>query len=185
MIITILMAIAAPAGSPAQEPPKPSAPKSDMGIVPSPSFKRVFLELPTDAELRAQMARERPKGPPPPTEPRIQAAAKPVRDWTPLPEIIEPSYLCYGRLYFEQLNSERYGWDLGWWQPIFCAGVFLGDVVTLPYHAGTEPLRQWECNAGYCLPGDPVPFLWYPPEASATGAVAEAAAIGLLIVIFP
>src|SRR5262249_6993970 len=36
-----------------------------------------------------------------------------VRRWEPLAATEEPAYVCYGRLYFEQLNSERYGWSFG------------------------------------------------------------------------
>jgi hypothetical protein len=46
-------------------------------------------------------------------------------------------------------------------------------------------LRRYECNAGYYLPGDPMPFLLYPPELSFSGALAEAAIIGLGFAIFP
>ena len=55
----------------------------------------------------------------------------------------------------------------------------------LPYHMATDPCRKCECSAGYCLPGDPVPLLCYPPQLSLTGAVAEAATIAALFAIFP
>jgi len=99
--------------------------------------------------------------------------------------MVEPPYVCYRRLYFEQINSERYGWDLGLGYPLLSAGVFFWDVALLPYHAFTEPFRRYECNAGYCLPGDPVPLLLYPPELNLPGALAEAAVISLGFAIFP
>jgi hypothetical protein len=69
--------------------------------------------------------------------------------------------------------------------PIISAGVFYLDVLTMPYHVGTEPLRTYECNTGYPLPGDPVPLLLYVPQPSLTGLAAEAATIGVLSVVFP
>jgi hypothetical protein len=120
-----------------------------------------------------------------PDYPAVPKAVDISRRWEPLAEIVEPPYVCYHRLYFEQINSERYGWDLGVFHPLLSAGIFYFDVATLPYHAGTEPLRRYECNTGYYLPGDPVPLLLYPPELSLTGAAAEAAVIGLGFVMFP
>lgn len=165
-------------------PVRPQAPLA-QSVVPSPSHERVFLQFENDQELRRQMARERPQGPPPPTEPRPSPEPLGPRQWPPLAELVEPYYVCYGRLNFEQINSERYGWSIGPLQPVLSAGIFYWDVATLPYHLGTEPLRRYECSAGYCLPGDPVPFLLYPPELSATGALSEVAAIGLIAIIFP
>ena len=44
---------------------------------------------------------------------------------------VEPNYVCYNRLYFEQINAERYGWDLGFVAPFISAGEFFKDVVLL------------------------------------------------------
>ena len=71
-----------------------------------------------------------------------------------------------------------YGWDLGPLHPLISAGIFYLDVAALPYHAATDPLRRYECNPGYALPGDPMPLLLYLPKVSLPGALAEAAAIG-------
>jgi hypothetical protein len=117
--------------------------------------------------------------------PTLPRGPLPVRQWEPLAEIVPPPYVCYDRLYFEQINMERYGWDLGVLSPLASVAAFYVDLFTLPYHAATEPLRRYECNSGYCLPGDPVPLLIYPPQLSLTGALGEAAAIGLGILIFP
>jgi hypothetical protein len=157
------------------------------------SPERVF-RLESEATLGDRMTREAlqginplnltykaifPEYPPPP--PPIV----PVRFWPPTPEIVEPLYLCYGRLYFEQINQERYGWDFGLLQPVISAGIFYSDLATLPYHAATDPCRRYECNTGYALPGQRIPLLLYTPEWSATGALGEAAAVGLLFWMFP
>jgi hypothetical protein len=120
-----------------------------------------------------------------PEEPILSKEPYTPRVFPPNTEQVEPHYVCYKRLYFEDLNSERYGWDLGFIQPFVSAGIFFWDVATLPYHMGTEPCRCYECSAGYCLPGDPVPYLIYPPELSLTGAILEAGTIVGLYGIFP
>jgi len=120
-----------------------------------------------------------------PEEPPISNDRYQRRNFPPATEVVEPNYLCYKRLYFEQLNAERYGWDLGIIHPIVSAGIFFWDVALLPYHCGTEPFRKYECSAGYCLPGDPVPLLLYPVEFSLTGTVLEAGTIVSLFAIFP
>jgi hypothetical protein len=120
-----------------------------------------------------------------PDEPILSTERYTGRSYPPMNMQVEPNYLCYGRLLFEDLNSERYGWDLGFVQPLVSSAWFLWDMAMLPYHTATAPCRCFECNAGYCLPGDPVPYLLYPPELSLTGATWEAGVIVALFAIFP
>jgi hypothetical protein len=120
-----------------------------------------------------------------PEEPVLSTQAYAARPFPPAQELVEPNYVCYRRLHFEDKNSERYGWDLGFIQPFVSAGIFYWDVVTLPYHMGTDPCRKFECSAGYCLPGDAVPYMLYPPELNLTGIAAEAGTIVALFAIFP
>jgi hypothetical protein len=84
------------------------------------------------------------------------------RIWPYLVATAAPSYVCYKRLWFEQSNSERYGWDFGVLQPGIAAGVFYTDLALLPLHWVLDPCRWYDCSAGQCLPGDPVPLLWNP-----------------------
>lgn len=154
-----------------------------------PGPKRLF-RLDSEGALQErirQEARERPK---PervefPEEPIVGQGTYVARAFPGRNLQVEPAYVCYGRLLFEDKNSERYGWDLGFIQPVVSLGEFYWDVVALPYHVFTAPCRQYECSAGYCLPGDPVPYLLYPPEFSVTGSVMEAGGIIGLIAIFP
>jgi hypothetical protein len=120
-----------------------------------------------------------------PEEPPLTKAPYEPRAFPPRTKAVEPNYVCYRRLHFEELNSERYGWDLGFIQPFVSAGTFFCDVAFLPYHIGTEPGRHHECSAGYCLPGDPVPYMIYPPKLSLTGTILEAGAIVAGFAIFP
>jgi hypothetical protein len=179
--------------TPGQEVMPPPAKVQEKSSSSSPDPQRVF-RLESESELRQRMSREAKQGINPlklryeavfPTYPPVRPPVPFARVWEPLGERIEPAYLCYGRLYFEQLNGERYGWDLGPLHPLIAAGTFYFDVAAWPYHAATDPLRCYECNTGYALPGMPMPLLLYRPEFSWTGTAAEAAAIGLLLVCFP
>jgi hypothetical protein len=107
------------------------------------------------------------------------------RKFAPNQMIVEPAYVCYGRLYFEDKNSERYGWNLGFIQPFWSSAIFFFDTATLPYQMWTNPCRWYECSAGYCLPGDPVPYAIYPKGLSTTGMAAEIATTLALLAFFP
>jgi hypothetical protein len=120
-----------------------------------------------------------------PDEPVLSTETYSARQYPPMTCVVEPNYVCYGRLYFEERNSERFGWDLGVIQPLVSAGIFYWDVITLPYHLGTDPCRCHECSAGYCLPGDPIPYYLYPPQISITGAILEGGAVVGLVGLFP
>jgi hypothetical protein len=139
----------------------------------------LFVRIRQEERQRGETAHELPE------EPVLSRAQYRGRQWPPQREVVEPSYLCYGRLLFEQRNMERYGWDLGAVTPVVSAGKFFADFVMSPYHASTDICRCYDCNTGYCLPGDPVPLLLYPPEWSLTGAIAEGAAVGATLVLFP
>jgi hypothetical protein len=120
-----------------------------------------------------------------PDEPILTREKYYGRSWPTRTLTVEPNYLCYQRLLFEQINAERYGWDLGPLGAALSPLLFFGDVATLPYHIFTDPFRDCECNAGYCLPGDPVPLLFYPPQLSTPGSIAETAALLALLAVFP
>lgn len=120
-----------------------------------------------------------------PDEPVISTETYLGRSWPQYSEVVEPYFVAHKRLMFEQINYERYGWDLGIVDPPLSAAKFVADVVMLPYHAYTDPCRHFDTGAGYCLPGDPVPLLIYPPELSATGALAETAAVLTVFAVFP
>jgi len=98
---------------------------------------------------------------------------------------IEPNFVLYGRLYGEELNAERYGWSLGPIQPIYSAAYAFKDMALVPYNFAKRPCQQFETSAGRCYPGDPVPFLLYPFEWSATGAGWEAAVIIAAYALIP
>jgi hypothetical protein len=114
-----------------------------------------------------------------------RVAAREPRQWPQMVELVQPCYVYHGRLTFEQINSERYGWSLGVIQPLVSGAHFYADVAMLPYHMAEDPCRYGDTSAGKCLPGDPVPLYLYPPHWSLTGLVAEAAVVTTLFFVFP
>jgi hypothetical protein len=107
------------------------------------------------------------------------------RSFRPSVQSVEPMFVCYERLYYEDKNTERYGWEFGVLQPLVSVGKFYADVLMFPYHFGTRPCQRFEADAGYCLPGDPVPYLIYPVELSLSGGLLEAGTAVGLAAIFP
>jgi hypothetical protein len=153
-----------------------------------PPMRRVAQAGETDEALFERMRqeyRERHIGIVFPEGPVLSTDTYQGREFEARKMLVAPNYVIYRRLYFQQINFERYGWDLGPITPILSAGTFFLDFALLPYHLGTDPCRCIDSNAGYCLPGDPVPLLLYPPELSLTGAAAEVGAILTLVAIFP
>jgi hypothetical protein len=94
------------------------------------------------------------------------AATGPGRALPPQVGFLAPSYVCYQPLYFEDKNSERYGWTVPLAQPLISAGKFYLDTLLLPCHLVAQPPCTCECNTGYPLPGDCVPYFIYLPTWS-------------------
>lgn len=120
-----------------------------------------------------------------PEEPVLSKEPYYGRDWPKVKMVVEPHFVCHGRLHFEELNTERYGWELGVLQPLLSSLDFYKNVALLPYHVMTYPCRCYDCSSGKCLPGDPVPLMLYPPDLTVTGTLGEAAVIAALVAIFP
>jgi hypothetical protein len=104
--------------------------------------------------------------------------------WPTRQMVVEPNYVAYQKLYFQQNNFERFGWDLGPITPVVCTGKFYYDLLTMPLTFGARPCER-DASTGYPLPGDPVPLLLYPPEITLTGAILEVGAVAALAAIFP
>lgn len=157
------------------------------GVLPGPSrlFKRISEKDVFD-EIRGQ-ARRKPGAARAifPEDTIISKDKWMGRNWSPMIETVEPNYVGHGRLYFEQQNFERGGWDFGILQPMVSLGVFYADVITFPYQFWTRPMQRYDASAGKCLPGDPSPLFLYPPELSLTGLTAEGAGVVGLLVLFP
>ncbi len=165
--------------------------KNYQVLLEPPSPDRLFgSSLDSEKMLESRMRQQALQRNPPedvkfPYNPPLSREKYQARAFPPALEIAEPSFVCYNRLYFEDKNSERYGWDLGFIQPFVSSAIFAKDVVFWPYHAGLRPLERSDTSAGQCLPGDPVPYLIYPPDVSASGGILEGAVVLGLFAIFP
>ena len=92
----------------------------------------------------------------------------------PMRATYEPGFVVHRRLHFEEKNSERYGWDLGFVTPVVSAAYFYKDVLLWPNSLASGAVTGfWDTSAGKCLPGSPVPYYLYPPGLTITGGVVE------------
>jgi hypothetical protein len=107
------------------------------------------------------------------------------RKWPMQSTATVPNIVCYRPLYFEDLNSERYGWDACLFQPFLSTGKFYLDTLMLPYNMGVLSPCDCECNTGYYLPGTPVPYMCYVPPLSWKGILYQSAAIAIPAAIWP
>lgn len=177
-----------PGGIRPPEPWEQPAPYT-IQLEPPPIY-RVAISVESDAQLQERIRQENRERKIPervifPNDPIISTETYQGRRFYPSRMEVAPYYVCHGRLYFHQINFERYGWDLGAFAPLISGLTFLYDFVTWPYHLATEPLRTFEYNTGWCLPGDPVPLMLYPLHVSPTGFVAEVGTILALVAVFP
>jgi hypothetical protein len=68
------------------------------------------------------------------------------RGWPLALENAESGRLCFFRLGFAQPRSERYGRTIGPLQPFLSAGLFYGDLATLPARALVPPWTIEQCD---------------------------------------
>ncbi len=159
-------------------------------LLEPPSPQALFHRLDSDKALEARMRQQALQRKPPepvqwPEQPVVSNEKFKERAFARSTMIAEPTFVTYNRLYFEEKNSERYGWDLGVLQPVVSSGVFVKDYLFLPYKIAANPLKRGDTSAGECWPGDPVPYILYPPDVSVPGSMLEAAVVVGLIAIFP
>jgi len=82
-----------------------------------------------------------------------------VRPWGLLEYRWEAPALCYGPLYFEEINVERYGNTFGdYVQPFVSAGYFYGTIGLMPLKMIAEPPCECYYVLGHYRPGRCVPF---------------------------
>jgi hypothetical protein len=106
--------------------------------------------------------------------------------YPPMQTKILPSYIVHRRLYFEEMNAERAGWDLGVIQPFVSAAYFSRDVFLLPHNIGSGLWKnRWDTNIGKCPPGAPTPYYLYPHGFTPGGVLLFATFYTGLPFIFP
>ena len=162
---------------PAETPPeiKPVDPKPMVPLQTTrvePSRDEVF-RLSGDDERQITVLKLAP-----PDKPRVaDPIVARVGTTPPMRALLEPGFVVHRRLYFEDKNSERYGWELGLAQPLLSLAIFYKDVLLYPAHLGSNMRERYSTNAGKYLPGSPVPYYIYPPEITVVGFVIGSAAI--------
>jgi hypothetical protein len=155
-----------------------------------PGAELLFGRLDSEWSLQERMRQENKNRPQAekvmfPELPVLASTAFSNRTFPAAAIFAEPNYVNYKRLHFEEKNSERFGWELGILQPVVSTATFYKDVFFLPSKVASHYRRGYETSAGYCLPGEPVPYLLYPPEVTVAGAVAQAGVLVGLYAIIP
>lgn len=131
---------------------------------------RTLRKKPTDSSMIAFPDYDRTDPVVPPGTTYVAKTA----GYPPATAYAEPGFVVHRRLHFEEKNSERYGWDLGIFQPFVSTAAFYKDVLLWPNSlASGFEVGFWDTSAGKCLPGTPVPYYLYPPGLTVTGMAAE------------
>ncbi len=124
---------------------------------------------------------------PPNAAPRRPAQPAPAsRGWANSLYQWQAPVLCHKRLYFEEVNLERYGYrTLGPLQPVLSGAHFFGAVLALPYNLTAANPCECVYTLGHYRPGSEVPRQIYWPKRSAIGAGGELGTIAGLILLVP
>jgi hypothetical protein len=136
-------------GEPQPKKAEPDAPA--LGLQLNPPNPDLLFRLESEQALRDRMRKEAqanpklPKPEFPEDRPRTPGTVAP-RQWPWHTWEVEPTYLCHGRLFFEQPLAERYGRDFGPLHPLLSAGIFSFDVLALPVRALLWPCQPYECH---------------------------------------
>lgn len=162
----------------AQAPPASSVEREESQIfhpllrldLPGP---QILFRLESEVQLRERLRQEAKQRPGGVSRGRLEFPddrvvltkdTYPLRQWPEQAEVVEPYYVAYRRLYFNQINLTRYGWDLGVLAPFISTSTFFLDFATFPFQLVLRPCPRFQYNTGYPLPGEPVPLLLYPPR---------------------
>lgn len=102
----------------------------------------------------------------------------PGRSFEPSAIQWKASGLCHKPLYFEEVQLERYGHEIGpILQPLVSTAHFFGNIAVLPYKMGIHPPNECQYALGYYRPGDCAPYMLPPVPISLRGAAVQAAAV--------
>lgn len=183
-----------PKGMLAPQGKGPSGPAPALPTAPGalPNKYEVF-RLDSDTELNRRILKDLGRKPeeavrvPPAKLTKDDVVYQPkTLSYPPSQVLLEPNYIVHRRLYFEEPNSERYGWDAGVAQPLFSTLYFYRDTLLWPHNLAAGGCKErYDTSRGKCLPGDPVPYYLYPPGFTIGGSVAEAVVITGIGFIFP
>jgi len=121
-----------------------------------------------------------------PNAPGQTYQVKSIREaYPPVKTHVEPDFVVHRRLYFEEKNAERYGWDMGILQPVVSTAMFYKDVLLWPANLASHSFERYDTSAGKYLAGSPVPYFLYPPEIDLFGFGVGGVVIAGVAVILP
>jgi hypothetical protein len=142
-------------------------------------------------EYTKDPTKERPQPPPRTEDYSVSLSGRPLVSpsptkpgYAPCQTKLEPGYVVHRRLLFEEMNSERYGWELGMAQPFVSAAYFYKDVLLWPAHL-MSTRERYDTSAGKCPAGSPIPYYLYPPQVTIRGGIWEAAAVVGVVMLLP
>jgi hypothetical protein len=166
-----------------QDKPPPGLGFDDQGNWQPPTANELY-RVENETALLERIRQEKRGEGEFPTEKPITGSILP-RNFTASVATEFPSYVVYQPLYFQQVNVERYGWELGVFQPLVSQAQFYGDVLLFPYKVAVDPPWKCDSNRGYALPGDAEPLRFLTMPFSWKGVAAEAGAAVGASAIFP
>ncbi len=105
-----------------------------------------------------------------------------------IPSAVEwkASGLCHKPLYFEDVQLERYGHEVGpVLQPLISSAHFFGNMLILPYKMGIHPPGECQYALGYYRPGNCAPYMIQPFPFSLRGAAAQAGFVSGSVALIP
>ena len=174
---------------------KPSAtdkpkekPTSDLSGLPNrDDVFRLISDKELDARILKELNKPDEKFPPQaPLKSGNETYVSRVNAYAPIQVLLEPNYVVHRRLYFEEVNSERSGWDAGPVQSVISASYFYKDVLFLPHNLASGFWKnRYDVSSGKCMPGSPTPYYLYPPGFTAGGTFTEAVVLTGTAFIFP
>jgi hypothetical protein len=187
-----VVAFLQPAPKSAEPKPQPSLlpltvpqPSAGQLATPEPSVERVEPRVaPESLPINAMLVDIRPPaGELPPNAaaamlaPQVQPAVGGCnsRGWPGMACLWQAPAVCHRPLYFEQPNVERYGYSIGFAQPVLSGAHFFGSVIALPYFVGARRPNECIYTLGYDRPGTPTPFRAPLPPLSLRGAAMQGA----------
>lgn len=116
----------------------------------------------------------------------IDDGSFPSRDFVESTVTWKASGACHKPLYFEDVQLERYGHELGpVVQPVISTARFFGDVVVLPYKMGINPMNECQYSLGYYRPGSCAPWSVGPVPISLKGALMQAKVVTGAALVLP
>jgi hypothetical protein len=110
----------------------------------------------------------------------------PARDFVPATVAYKASGLCHKPLYFEEVQLERYGHEIGpVMQPVVSTAHFFTNIAVLPYKMGIHPMNECQYALGYYRPGNCAPWTMGPVPISLRGALFQAGAVAGVAAAIP